>query len=272
MSTIASRPRSISGTPLAGGRLVRFIYVDEAGTSAREPFAVVAGIMVHADSQWRRLEQMVSDLVSETIPEAMRGSFLFHATELFSGGKKFPRDQWPMEKRWSILDRLLSIPSCVNVPVVFGFIKKREPKLPDSFNHGMAYTLCMIAADQFLRRCAPDEIATVIAEDAEHSRRILKKAQVMLQNEILAREVLPEFMNYLPVTHIKDTVHFALKSEAILLQIADACAFTMRHYLTRGRESERFIGSLCGGRAVPIEVGRLLHESGGIHCLDFCRV
>lgn len=31
---------------------MRFIYMDEAGTSAHEPVTVVVGVIIHADTQW----------------------------------------------------------------------------------------------------------------------------------------------------------------------------------------------------------------------------
>ena len=43
--------RAFDGSPLAGRRLVRIVYLDESGTSRREPLALVAGVVVDADNQ-----------------------------------------------------------------------------------------------------------------------------------------------------------------------------------------------------------------------------
>jgi hypothetical protein len=77
-------------------QLLRLIYLDEAGISEAEPVAVVAGIVVEADRD------------------------CFHATELFSGGRTFTRQKWNRELRWTILERLLSIPKELQIPVVAG--------------------------------------------------------------------------------------------------------------------------------------------------------
>jgi hypothetical protein len=34
---------------------MRFIHLDEAGTSRHEPYVVVAGVVSHADKQWNAL-------------------------------------------------------------------------------------------------------------------------------------------------------------------------------------------------------------------------
>jgi hypothetical protein len=270
MSALSSRPRSLSGVPLAGDRLVRFLYLDEAGTSAQEPVALVAGVVVHADQQWRVLERHISGLVAEVVPEDSRGGFAFHATELFSGGRTFPRGLWPAEQRWGLLDRLVSIPSTFGVPLVVGFFRKDAigtnpgaARIPDAMAHALAYAFCAIGADLFMRHHAPDEVATVVAEDAPNARRALKEVQAMLQDETKTRD-LPDFMrDDLPITHIKDTVHFAAKPEAIMLQLADACAFTLRHHLARGREADRFLAKLFGGRKIPLSLGDMLAAPGG---------
>src|SRR6266849_3413019 len=93
-------PMGLGGGPLLGDNLVRMIYLDESGISATEPYVVVAGVIIHADKQWKGLEKYLLDMVDELIPPAMRDNFYFHATELFSGGKRFDRNSWPKEKRW----------------------------------------------------------------------------------------------------------------------------------------------------------------------------
>ena len=49
--------RSFDGSPLAGRRLVRVVYLDESGTSRREPLAVVAGVIVDGDQQMIAVEE-----------------------------------------------------------------------------------------------------------------------------------------------------------------------------------------------------------------------
>lgn len=57
--------------PLDGTALVRFIYTDEAGTSANEPVTVVVALVVDADTQWMPAFQRISALL-ERVPATPR--------------------------------------------------------------------------------------------------------------------------------------------------------------------------------------------------------
>ena len=67
-----------------GHRLVRLAFMDEAGTSRREPFVVVAAVMIHADTQLIPVEECLEELVEKHIPEGDRDGFVFHATNIWS--------------------------------------------------------------------------------------------------------------------------------------------------------------------------------------------
>jgi hypothetical protein len=49
---------------------VRITYLDEAGTSASEPFFAVAAILIEADKQLAAVERYVEDLVETHIPKS----------------------------------------------------------------------------------------------------------------------------------------------------------------------------------------------------------
>jgi hypothetical protein len=89
-------PCSFTGHPLEGDRIVRMIFFDAAGISnpKHEPYIVVAGIILNADKQWKALGHHLSEMADTFAPPEHRDQFIFHATELFSGGKLFPRDRY----------------------------------------------------------------------------------------------------------------------------------------------------------------------------------
>src|SRR5688572_19037569 len=103
---------------------MRIACLDESGISASEPYVIVAGVVVHADKQWRGLERYLRDMVEEYVPPEDRARFCFHATDLFHGSKRFSRDKWPKELRWKILDELVSIPKQFDMPIAMGFVPK----------------------------------------------------------------------------------------------------------------------------------------------------
>jgi hypothetical protein len=56
---------------------VRFVFLDEGGISQREPFAVVAGVVVHGDKQLIPLELEIQRLVRKHIPQEHQDGFVF---------------------------------------------------------------------------------------------------------------------------------------------------------------------------------------------------
>jgi hypothetical protein len=87
---------AFGGAPLVGTQLVRIIYLDETGHSFKEPVAVVAGIILDPDKQWRLMADEIEGL-KRRVPDQFRDGFVFHATDLYSGGRW--RQSWPNESR-----------------------------------------------------------------------------------------------------------------------------------------------------------------------------
>jgi hypothetical protein len=231
---------------------VRLVYLDEAGisNSREEPILVVAGIIVHGDDQWKNLEQEILSLRDEYIPEQFREGFVFHATELFSGGKFFNRESWPKQMRWEILLRLLKIINDHKLPVVVGHVDRAtfNPQMPEGAKvsietvaHTAAFTGCAIQVEHWMRTHADSEVAMLIAEDRDRVKKMIKMAQTELKKNVSPlTEELFSMTPYLPLTKIVDTVHFAGKTESSLLQLADACAFVLKRSLANKPDASVF--------------------------------
>ena len=231
--------------PIKGNRLVRLAYIDEAGIGnpEQEPFLVVAGVLVHGDIQWKPLEDYLSGLVRTYIPEENRPGFIFHALELFSGGRFFQRDTWPKAKRWEILEQIAKIPMLFDLPISFGYLDRAEfaanarsqghqdKNAVHVASHAMAFGHCEIGIERWMRSTAGDEVAMLIAEDTDLVKPTLKEAHAFLRNpaKVAASEMAdsPD----LPLTKIIDTIHFASKQDSAPLQVADACAYIIKRYL-----------------------------------------
>ena len=110
------------------------------------------------------------------MPEADRPrDFVFHAGDLFHGSKAFKdRQKYPLERRLQAFRDILSIPSQIHLPVVFGWTRKdhspdRSKRLRRqdlAFEHAHALSLCVIGAERFMRKfAAPFELATLTVED-----------------------------------------------------------------------------------------------------------
>jgi hypothetical protein len=228
-------PRAFGGGPLNGDRLVRFVYLDEAGTSVQEPVTIVAGIIIHADSQWKPAAQYLEDLRTRYVPPDQRDGFIFHAKELFSGGKQMDRAGWPAATRWEILEQLLRAPRLLNVSVALSYCKKDPRADAENWDlknelvlrHLIAFLECIKGANSVIKNQFPGEIAALVAEDNTAMRQKLRALPRLLK----ATNTPAYIIGSTPFDAVVDTVHFAAKSEAPLLQIADACAFVVRRYL-----------------------------------------
>jgi Protein of unknown function (DUF3800) len=220
--------------------IVRRAYVDEAGMSANEPFMVVAGVIVDPDKQWRAIHDELDDIRS-MLPENIRQDFVFHAKELYNGGKNLPRHEWPLERKLPMINRLLEIPRKFSLPICLGYVEKSKfPLTPLERTPSAqellvgAYAVCFaqasIRVEMWMRQNAPDEVADIVAEDLDLVRAAVKEAQTEYRHKD-AKKRLGVDERYFPFTTIIDAPTFQIKTEASLLQVADMCAYTIRRFL-----------------------------------------
>src|SRR5579859_3358374 len=240
-------PLAFGGGPLEGDRIMRMVYVDEAGISANEPFLIVAAVIVDADRQLVAIQRHLDKIVARWIPEAQRENFIFHATELFNGnpkgsGKVFERDnpEWPLEKRLQIADELVSVIVRHKLPFTTAWVKKDEfPTAPSSkerwaelgkaqqaiISHATAFTACLLKVDLWMRHQTNGEVCMMIVEDNDQARAILRESQNHHQT-ISIDEVLQEgAQKLLPLKRIKEDPLFQSKRKSSVLQMADFCAY-----------------------------------------------
>jgi hypothetical protein len=229
--------------PLLGHNTVRLVYLDEAGTDFKAPILAVAGVLVHGDYQWPEIDKRICALIDQFIPEPDRPGFVFHATDIYHGSGYFDRrkpDWDSSDKRIPIINGLASIIEDLQLPVVSGHYTKDTygigvlggqdgPKKIGAMVHGTAVADCLIQADRWLEKYAPDELATVVHEDGAQTKVLVKRAVAVLRNPALNGGFSEQQCRLMgiPLKRIIDTVHFADKEDARPLQLADLCAFVM---------------------------------------------
>ena len=230
---------------------VHFIYMDEAGISSKEPVLVVAGVVVHADKKWRRLHSLLNELAQECFPDGVPEKFVFHATDIFHGSGFFPRAKWSLSRRLEILRKLLRVPWGAGVAVACGYVRKNicpPPKNPDEIDawyHALAFAHCAVAAEGYLKAEARrDEVATVVAEDTDLSRKGIKNMHRIISEPESATVKMGGLSGALPLKHIVDTTHFVAKDEAPLVQVADVFAFSISRLLSNRSHAEELDADL----------------------------
>lgn len=248
---------------------MRLIYVDEAGTSAREPVRVVASVIVNADEQYRILDEQISSAVAQHVPEALRPGYVVHAKEIFNGGKRVDRTTWPFESRREFLSSLLRIPRENAVPISVGFVfsdvySSEMPPREDldlvTLQHSIAFSSCVERADLFLRKYLNgNEVGLVVSEDVPERRRFLSLTGLLHRSQPMflpAGWQRPNRLEHdlglkppdkdLEIRNIIDVPHFVAKGQAPMLQLADVCAFTFRRCLSRQPYGEELVQEMLG--------------------------
>jgi hypothetical protein len=252
--------QNVLGGTLFGDRLVRVIYMDEAGTSANEPVALVVGIVVHADNQWRAARGAVADALS-LVPQNVLKGFIYHTTTLL--GHKYD-GVWEFKDRLAFIHRMMGIPRSLNLGIVIGAAAKA--KIPancnlgnlnlDQFSQAEAFAQCLNAIGQFLRQHGdPNEIGMVIAEDVPKIRASLQRSLRQLkfnQTTIVPSSAMESGQTVEPrpiavsARRIVGPINFAPKDEDSLLWVADACAFGLKRLFSKWKYGYEWGRSIMG--------------------------
>ena len=113
--------RAFGSGALMGSNFGRFVYLDEAGVSnqRQEPWLVVGGLLVHADTQLNKLYKELEAVTARHIPEEYREDLVMHASDIYGGnGKVFDEKRnpyWTYGRRMALLNDLAKIPNKTNI-------------------------------------------------------------------------------------------------------------------------------------------------------------
>jgi hypothetical protein len=229
---------------LAGDRILKTVYVDEAGTSQNDPVLVVVGAIIDADRQAVQIEEYLASIKAKYILAEDRSKVIFHAKDLYNGGKCFDRQKYSCETRMQIFREILAIFPAFGIPLSVSYIIDPEGKNHPDIKHGLAYMLCISRVEEYMQTEGQEnEIAMLIAEDGASAKKYVKDAQRIFRDP--SDEMMNSiFKKLLPVRHIRETVYFAGKEDSPLLQVADAYAFSIRRHLAGLKHShvDAFLG------------------------------
>jgi hypothetical protein len=241
--------RGLGGAPLRGSRIMRLVYLDEAGISnpAHEPYLVVAGVIVDADRKWKELEAYFRQLAISTFPDDDPYRFVFHAKDIWHGTGAFDRRTWPLQKRLRLFKQLAQVPRLFDLPIVAGGIDRKalqdvvQRKRPEmsrgsiqSMAHAQAFLVAVQCVEYWMETKADDEVAMLIAEDTDK----VKSAIHLFHDGYTDPDVDEE--EAFRSKYIIDSVNFAKKQNSLLLQIADHCAFIIKRKLMERQHADQF--------------------------------
>lgn len=262
---------------------MRYIFVDEAGTSAHEPVTVVVGIIANADRHVMAAEQLVNEILG-SVPSRHKQNFTFHATKVF-GHKPYQAD-WLLNDRLHLLESMMAVPRRIGMALTASATWRNAVDHSDSatslklsqsqFEHVMTFSNCLTVADRNIRRHAhPSEVATVVAEDIPEMRKFLKVIPKMYRDHPF--HFAPEHLRETPqdkeaghctqrgemrIARIRNSVHFVEKAEDPLVQVADACAYGLRRYFAKEKFGDLFARAVLGNEFLL----RNFASPGGTEC------
>lgn len=236
--------RSFGGGELRGDKLVRMIYMDEAGISNNgvENVVVMAGCILHMDSQWTPLRERFGELADKYVPAEHRDRFVFHAKDIWHGsGIVFNRDTYEGDRRQVLLDLCRAIAE-FEIGIVYGVSKKDvvaqlisdDGPVPAKVVAQVCYMAALADAtayaNKWIERYAANEVTSVVIEDSPEFRRYGKLAFKAMRGDEMAKvieEIVPGLNR---LHHIIDAPSYMEKADAPALQLADVCAFLLRRW------------------------------------------
>lgn len=260
-------PRAMGGGLLLGDKPVRYIFVDEAGTSAKEPCSIVAGIIAHADEHVMLADALVAETLG-AVPSQFQHDFVFHAKDVFGGA--IYRDDWSMADRLKLLKSMMSIPRRLGMAIALGVVQRSATGLAlqsmslENSHHYFAFMGCISRADKYIRdHAGPREVATVVAEDCPQMQKHLKHIPKLLRTtpidihpswiRMTGEERELGFITQESETRISRTrqaIHFVDKRDDPLLQLADACAYGFRRFFACQPHGDDFAKAILGDRPI----------------------
>lgn len=227
---------------------MRFVYLDEGGVSKpTDPHIVVAGVMVHADAQWKIIEKYLKDMADDFCRPEDREGFCFHASELSWGTPEF-RAKYDDKKRLFFLRSICDIPRIFELPVFMHSVRRQKlvDKYPDAtFDEINTQALmhaaigCAIRIENTMRDHLAEEVAMLVYEQNGK-----KSMAIRNYHNVFRGEKIREYIANNPPSHITeftkiiDTAHFCRKEDSSLLQIADFAVHVFTRRL-RGAEQDK---------------------------------
>lgn len=234
------------------------VYLDESGIGdiQHEKYVVVAGVIVQSE-QYKAVQKRIEEVRDKYVPEKYRKNFVFHAADLFQGSEKLiGKAEFPLAQRHDALEALISITSELKLPVVQAFhereaVRRDHPNLNAQeavvLTQAIAATSCMLTVEGFTQRYAQaSTLALIIYENNNQAKKLVKSMhKEMLNPDNLGKLVDPgdieRMKKIVPLQRVIDTAHFAEKSEAPILQLADVCAYFIKRRLMGRMDSMRFL-------------------------------
>jgi len=232
---------------------VRILYLDESGIGKidNDPALIVAGVLIHADTQWGPIANRLREILLDAVPFGQPAPACLHAKDIYHGSGQFRRDNgWDKDRRLGMLDKIAAIPEEFGLPVVWSSMHRKDfarrfPQATPAEILRDAYTICSVAcfmqAELYMRALENEaEVASIIMEqNAELQKRIPEMFAFMKEPQ-KTEGLLEGWQKVMPIRRLIDAPACQPKTASSILQLADFCAFAIKRRLEKRPDSGRF--------------------------------
>lgn len=243
-------------TPLTGGDLTHFVYLDEAGINKGDPVTVVSGPIIESRRAISVLNHMRMRFGQLLPLDELPDDFVISAKDLFHGTKSFKDEvKWPVERRFELLDAILEVPRLFHLTIVLGWVRREaindaglSSKERVMAVHATAYMLAAAPVELHMRdHTGWDSVATMVVENNTDTRSAVQNMQRKLRSPKYVREQLdPQLRPYFPMTRVLEDPLFAEKAWSNLMLLGDACSFSICRWLSGYSGADALLEKLLG--------------------------
>jgi len=224
--------------------MTRFVYLDETGTNTKkDPYTIVAGVIVHADKQLEKLERGLAKICRELVPnelwepDDLNKPFVFHASDYINSNGPFKalkaEGKWDVHKGMAIAEAIITLCESAEVRVVWGLAENKYGKSAEDL-HINSFGVTVLAIEHYMLSEANGEVCILVAENHQAHRKRIKSLVSGMKN-LGAMKAAGVTSIKVPIRTIKDVVHFVDKTDSYCIQIADTICYIAKKVADENR-------------------------------------
>jgi Protein of unknown function (DUF3800) len=222
---------------------VHLIYLDDSGDD--NGYQIIVAVII-PDEEFMEIEGYLGYVIEQNIPEEMRDSFEFHASNLFQSNPPFEKIKH--QDAIEILTRCAEMLKASSSVIIYGAVdvKKLRSSIHASASPAdVAFRICLPEIRHWFDEHARDKLGILIMDDTEN--KPLKKefqksfhanrSKIRVKSQRIENEFrVEESRGTLPQLH--DDMYFGDSSYSVGIQLADICAFIISRHLKNKPDTE----------------------------------
>jgi hypothetical protein len=210
--------------------VVHIVYLDD---SRKDKHIQIMCAVIIPDQKFDFIEQHFGYTIADSVPEAMREDFEFHASDMLHRNPPF--DNFLREQALTIMERGveslggLSLPSIAYS--VVDLVKLSNGLYGRANPIDVAFRACLLVVEDWFKQYAPNELGIFISDDFSDAaiKRVMRIAFRDFRPKVRSSPLSRGFLS-----HALDDIYFGQSKESVGIQLADICALVIRRHVAGG--------------------------------------